>query len=120
MKSFTIGKNDAGRRLDKFIEKAVPALPKSLAYKYIRIKRIKLNSKRADIAAKLCEGDVVDMYISDEFFAPAQKNYDFLSASKKLSIVYEDENRTAVLQLLLPYYCCFPAFVQSHQVLIAF
>ncbi len=92
MKSFTIGKNDAGRRLDKFIEKAVPALPKSLAYKYIRIKRIKLNSKRADIAAKLCEGDVVDMYISDEFFAPAQKNYDFLSASKKLSIVYEDEN----------------------------
>ncbi len=32
------------------------------------------------------------MYINDEFFAPADEHYDFLSASKKLDIVYEDEN----------------------------
>lgn len=92
MKSFTIGKNDAGQRMDKFISKTVPALPKSLMYKYIRTKRIKLNSKRVEISTKLNEGDIVDMYISDEFFAPADEKYDFLSASKKLDIVYEDEN----------------------------
>lgn len=92
MKTFIISKNDSGQRLDKFISKAVPALPKSLMYKYIRTKRIKVNSKRSDISAKLCENDVVDMYINDEFFAPVDERYDFLSASKSLDIVYEDEN----------------------------
>ena len=92
MKTFIISKNDAGQRLDKFISKAVPALPKSLMYKYIRTKRIKVNSKRSDISTKLGENDKVDMYINDEFFAPADAHYDFLSASKHLDIVYEDEN----------------------------
>lgn len=92
MKSFTISKNDSGQRLDKFISKAVPALPKSLMYKYIRTKRIKVNSKKGDIALKLNIGDIVDMYINDEFFAPVDEHYDFLSASKHLDIVYEDEN----------------------------
>ena len=53
MKTFTVGKNDANQRLDKFISKAVPALPKSLMYKYIRTKRIKVNRKKGDIALKL-------------------------------------------------------------------
>ena len=92
MKTFLISKNDAGQRLDKFISKAVPALPKSLMYKYIRTKRIKVNSKKGDIAMKLEQGDKIDMYIKDEFFAPADEHYDFLSASSKLDIVYEDEN----------------------------
>lgn len=61
-------------------------------YKYIRMKRIKVNGKRGEISQKLVQGDIVDMYINDEFFAPAQDKYDFLSASKKLDIVYEDEN----------------------------
>ena len=61
-------------------------------YKYIRTKRIKVNSKKSDIAAKLAEGDTVDMYINDEFFAPVDEKYDFLSASKNIDIVYEDEN----------------------------
>ena len=40
MKEITIGKNDAGQRLDRFLAKAVPLLPASLAQKYIRLKRI--------------------------------------------------------------------------------
>ena len=46
MKEFTIGPNDAGQRLDRFLAKAVPLLPASLAQKYIRIKRIKRNGAR--------------------------------------------------------------------------
>ncbi|HIZ56147.1 MAG TPA: RluA family pseudouridine synthase, partial [Firmicutes bacterium] len=46
MHSFTIGKNDAGQRLDKFLSKALPALPKSMLYKAIRTKKIKRNGKR--------------------------------------------------------------------------
>lgn len=92
MKSFEIGKNDAGQRLDKFITKACPNLPQTLMYKYIRMKRIKVNSKRAQINTRLVLGDKVDAYINDEFFAPTEPKYDFLNAPAKLNIVYEDEN----------------------------
>lgn len=92
MKSFTIGKNDADKRLDKFIAKAAPMLPKNLMYKYIRLKRIKVNGKKSDISFKLKEGDIVEMYINDEFFEAAQDKYDFLKAPKSLDIIYEDEN----------------------------
>ena len=92
MKTFTIGKNDSGQRLDKFVTKAAGNLPQALLYKYIRIKRIKVNGARAQISTRLCEGDVVDMYINDEFFAPKELKYDFMTASDKLNILYEDEN----------------------------
>lgn len=92
MKEFTINKNDSGQRLDKYITKSVPLLPKSLMYKYIRSKRIKVNGKRSDISYKLNENDIVSMYINDEFFEKAKPKYDFLSAGKSINIVYEDEN----------------------------
>lgn len=92
MKSFTIEKNDADQRLDKFLTKSCPKLPKALMYKYIRIKRIKVNGKRAEISTRLSVGDKVDMYINDEFFEKKETVYDFMSASKNIDIVYEDEN----------------------------
>ena len=92
MKEFIITKNDATLRLDKFIQKNCPALPTSLMFKYIRTKKIKVNSKRAEISTRLKEGDCVTAYINDEFFAEIKPKYDFLSASKSIDIVYEDEN----------------------------
>ena len=92
MKSLTVKKNDADQRLDKFLTKSVPNLPKSLMYKYIRKKRIKVNGKRAEISTRLTEGDVVDLYINDEFFTPVIPKYDFLGAGNQLNILYEDEN----------------------------
>ena len=92
MKEFTVNKNDAGQRLDKYLAKSFPLLPTSLMYKYIRSKRIKVNGKRGEIAYRLAEGDVVSLYINDEFFAPAAPKYDFLGAGKALPVVYEDEN----------------------------
>lgn len=92
MKEFKITKNDAGQRLDKFITKSVPKLPKALLYKYIRIKRIKLNGKRCEISNRLNEGDVVECYISDEFFEAESKRPEFMLAPSAIDIVYEDEN----------------------------
>lgn len=92
MREYVIGENDANQRLDKYISKAFPLIPKSLMYKYIRSKRIKVNSKKCDIGFKLSKGDVVTLYINDEFFAPKMPKYDFLAAGKSLSVVYEDEN----------------------------
>ena len=91
MKEFTIGPNDAGQRLDRFLAKAVPLLPASLAQKYIRIKRIKCNGKRIERDARLQNGDVLQLYINDEFFdKPRQDNAYLTVASPKLTIVYED------------------------------
>lgn len=91
MKEFIINKNDSGQRVDKFLQKAVKKLPKSMMYKYIRTKRIKVNSKRCEISQMLNEGDVISLYINDEFFQDDPKT-NFLNATDKLSIVYEDEN----------------------------
>ena len=93
MKEFTIGPNDAGQRLDRFLAKAVPLLPASLAQKYIRLKRIKCNGKRIDRDTRLNAGDVLQLYINDEFFdKPREDNAYLTVASPKLNIVYEDDH----------------------------
>ena len=93
MRELTIGTNDAGQRLDRFLAKAVPLLPASLAQKYIRLKRIKRNGARAERDTRLEAGDVLQLYINDEFFDKPREGNAFLTvASPKLNIVYEDEN----------------------------
>ncbi len=92
MKEFTIGANDAGQRLDRFLAKAVPLLPASLAQKYIRIKRIKCNGGRIERDTRLNQGDVLQFYINDEFFdKPREDNAYLTVATPKLNIVYEDD-----------------------------
>lgn len=93
MKEITVGKNDAGQRLDRFVGKAVPLLPEALLQKYIRIKRIKLNSKGAKRDTRLNTGDVLSLYINDEFFEkPREENSYLKVGTPRLNIVYEDEN----------------------------
>ncbi len=92
MKTVTVGKNDAGQRLDKFLTKSYPNLPQSMLYKSIRKKDIKCNGKRCEISTRLNEGDVLTMYLKDEFFETKPKEYDFLKVPKTLNILYEDEN----------------------------
>ena len=91
MKELTIGINDAGQRLDRFLAKAVPLLPASLAQKYIRLKRIKRNGARAQRDTRLEAGDRLQLYINDEFFdTPREDNAYLTVAAPKLNIVYED------------------------------
>lgn len=93
MKELTIAKNDAGQRLDRFLAKAVPLLPASLAQKYIRIKRIKRNNARCQRDDRLEAGDTLQLYINDEFFdTPREENAYLTVAAPKLNIVYEDEH----------------------------
>ena len=93
MKELKIGKNDAGQRLDRFLAKAVPLLPASLAQKYIRLKRIKRNNARAQRDDRLLEGDILQLYINDEFFdTPSEENAYLTVSAPKLNIVYEDEH----------------------------
>ena len=91
MHELKIGKNDAGQRLDKFITKALD-IPMSLLYKSIRMKKIKVNRKRAEISTKLVEGDTVQCFLSDEFFEKKANENSLAKITPHLDIVYEDEN----------------------------
>ena len=93
MKELTVGKNDAGQRLDRFVGKSLPLLPPALLQKYIRLKRIKVNGQRAARDQHLAQGDVLQLYINDEFFDKPREENMFLTLFKpSLDIVYEDEN----------------------------
>ncbi len=92
MREITIGPNDSGQRMDKFLLKAVPSLPQSLIYKYLRTKRIKCNGKRCENSSRLQVGDKIQLFIADEFFLDADDCRAFLAASDTLNILYEDNN----------------------------
>ncbi|MFG6350346.1 MAG: RluA family pseudouridine synthase, partial [Oscillospiraceae bacterium] len=77
----------------RWLAKAVPLLPAPLAQKYIRLKRVKRNGRGSQRDARLERGDVLQLYINDEFFdAPTPENA-FLSVAKpRLNILYEDNH----------------------------
>ena len=92
MKELTIKDNDAGQRLVRFISKAVPLLPSSLIQKYIRLKRIKVNGKGSKRDVKLQRGDLIQLYINDEFFSPPDAGQSWRRTPGRVCIVYEDQN----------------------------
>lgn len=93
MRTITVKKNDADQRLDKFLSKAVKGLPKSMMYKLIRTKKIKVNRKRTEQNYLLREGDEIQLFIREEFFDSPEKDTGALTRIvPKLNILYEDEN----------------------------
>lgn len=118
MREITIKQNDANQRLDRFVGKAVPLLPESLLQKYIRLKRIKVNGKGAKRDTRLALGDVLQLYINDEFFEMPLENNAYLKvATPKLDIVYEDEN--VLLVNKRPGMLCHSAGDWSYDTLVA-
>ena len=118
MKELRVNPNDAGQRLDRFVSKAVPLLPESLLQKYIRLKRIKVNGKGAKRDVRLQTGDLLQLYINDEFFEkPREENSYLKVGTPKLSIVYEDEN--ILLADKKPGVLCHSAGVWDYNTLIA-
>ena len=95
MRELKIGKNDAGQRLDKFLTKTLYGMPPSLMYRLIRQKKIKVNRKRAENGQMLCEGDMLQLFIAEEFFEGGEKAGDSIGLARvrpNLEIVYEDDN----------------------------
>lgn len=92
MKKYTVSKNEAEQRLDKYITKKFPEMPMSLMYKAIRKKDIKINGKRCEISTRLKEGDEISFYVDDAVLKE-KKAYenDIYSITPSLNIVYEDD-----------------------------
>ncbi len=92
MKEITVNKNDASQRLDKFISKYMPSLPKGMLYKGLRKNCVRVNGrhiKNGDFI--LSDGDRLTLYFKDEFFENGKTDKAVHSAIEP-DIVYEDEN----------------------------
>lgn len=90
MREITINKNDAGQRLDKFLSKFMPKLPKSMLYKGLRKNCVRINGSHVkDGSVFINEGDILKLYFNDEFFGSAKV---FTPIPHSLDILYEDKN----------------------------
>ena len=92
MKKFVAGSNDAGQRLDKYLSKLLKNVSMGMIYKWIRKKRVKINGKKQDIAYQIKKGDVLELYINDEFFEEVKEVPVHLEKEVSLKVVYEDNN----------------------------
>lgn len=91
MKQVTVGGNDAGQRLDKFISKYCKAMPAAMVYKMLRKKRVKCNGRRVTAPdLRLCAGDVLELYFNDEFFETSPRTDGWKALPPRLDVVYED------------------------------
>ena len=94
MKQFTAAANDEGVRMSRFVQSVTRGLPTSLLYKSFRNKRVKVNGKRAAPEDRLRAGDLIELYINDEFFPPAgsapTKPAKKAPAQPPVTVVYED------------------------------
>lgn len=95
MQEITVGKNEAGQRLDKLLAKYMNLAPKSFFYKMMRKKNITLNGKKCEGPEKLEEGDVVKLFLADETIEKFSENKIRKVEStkkEKLDILYEDSD----------------------------
>ncbi len=93
MREITIHKNDAGQRLDKFLTKFLVNMPQSMLYKSLRKNCVRLNGKHAhDGSVMLAEGDILALYLKDEFFPDGVQREPFMTIKPNISVLYEDEN----------------------------
>lgn len=90
MQEIKIGVNDAGQRLDRFLQKHYTTLTKSMMYKAIRNKKIKVNRKRCTYDQKLQEGDSILLFLPYEFLETRQKACPVNTGS--IDVVYEDDD----------------------------
>ena len=93
MREFTVSKNESDQRIDRWLAKTLPALPAPLAQKFLRLKKVKCNGKPAKRDYRLQTGDLLQLYISDEFFEQPTGDNAFLQILQPdLQTLYEDEH----------------------------
>ncbi len=67
MLSLTIDSpSDADQRIDKFIKKYLSEAPLGGIYKWLRTGKIKVNRKKVEQTYRIEEGDVIEIYLTDE------------------------------------------------------
>ena len=91
MRRITVGRNSAGQRLDRFLQKSFPSLTQGKIRSLLRKKDIKINGKRTDADHRLTEGEEVTVYAPDELLGQKPAPTHEVKAPD-IRVLYEDEN----------------------------
>lgn len=94
MKELIVQTGDTGQRLDSYLRKVYPQLPKGLLFKGIRKKKIKVNRQRAELNQRLQEGDRIQIFLPEDALTP--KDRTALLHEGPVDVVYEDDNLLCV------------------------
>ena len=95
MREWTVGPEAEGKRLDRYLAARLGGVPAGALQKYLRLGRVKRNARRASASDRLCAGDTLQLYLSDDCFEAAPpRRPDLLLAKFRphLTVLYEDEN----------------------------
>ena len=96
MRTININTKNNGKKLNNILQKEFPSLSLNTLYKALRKKDIRVNDVRVNENITLHTGDVVKIFIADEFLFATKSNVsDFKNSSNSftnISIIYEDSN----------------------------
>ncbi|MCD8089381.1 MAG: RluA family pseudouridine synthase [Clostridiales bacterium] len=92
MKEIAVSGENENSRLDKFLFKYLNRAPKSLVYKLLRKKNIKLGGKKACGSEILKEGDIISLFLSDETLFSLREEKKINKCKIDFDIVYEDSD----------------------------
>ncbi len=98
MQEIVVAGNEAGQRLTKLLMKYLNKAPSGFIYKMLRKKNIKINGMKAKGDEMLVQGDIVQLYLSDETIASFRDKIVKTAVCKTkrnqidLKVVYEDEH----------------------------
>lgn len=92
MKEITIGKENDGQRIEKFVRQYLNEAPLGYIYKAFRKKDIKINGHWVKKDAIVHEGDVVRLYVTDQQLEEFKKPKNISKSPLVHQIVYEDSN----------------------------
>lgn len=92
MKEILIDKNESNQRLDRFLKKYLANATQGFIYKMLRKKNIKLNGNKAEPESNIVEGDIIQLYLSDETINKFMAVKGEIRSKLIPSILYEDDN----------------------------
>ena len=92
MREIIIDKNESNQRLDRFLKKYLAEATQSFIYKMIRKKNIKVNGAKAEPETTIVEGDIVQLYLSEETIEKFIAKKGEIKSKLIPNIIYEDDN----------------------------
>ena len=88
----TVAADDAGQRLDNFLRKRYPALPKSRIYQMLRRGEVRVNKKRAKPEQRIAAGDALRLPPLADATRPSQDVPAFWCERIAGAVLYEDDD----------------------------
>lgn len=89
MKTLIVKNLSKPEKLTNYIKNIYPSIVKSMLFKALRNKDIKINGKRTNQDILIKNGDTLDIFISDEFL---------YNLPKKIDVIFEDDNILVVFK----------------------